>query len=101
MNAPGPQAHYWRGQALMSLGEPEAARADFRQTIKHAAISYVASSADPFIGLAAAELALGNREQAAQALAESRPRPVRWVDEPTVRAWLAELERELGTAPRS
>ncbi len=98
---PKPQAYYWRGQVLMGLGMAELAREDFRQTIRYQAISYVASSADPWVGLAAAELALGNREQAAQALAESRTRPVRWVDEPTVSAWLAELERELGAAPRS
>ena len=98
---PKPQAYYWRGQVLMDLGMAELAREDFRQTIRYQAISYVASSADPWVGLAAAELALGNREQAAQALAESRTRPVRWVDEPTVSAWLAELERELGAAPPS
>ncbi len=98
---PKPQAYYWRGQVLMGLGMAELAREDFRQTIRYQAISYVASSADPWVGLAAAELALGNRQQAAQALAESRRRPVRWVDEPTVSAWLAELERELEAAPGS
>lgn len=77
----------------------ELARKDFRQTIRYQAFSYVASGADPWVGLAAAELALGNREEAALALAESRTRPVRCVDEPTVLAWLEELERELGASP--
>ena len=101
LDGPKPQAYYWRGQVLMGLGMVELARKDFRQTIKHQAYSYVASSADPWIGLAAAELALGNREQAALALAESRTRPVRWVDEPTVLAWLEHLERELGASLNS
>ena len=99
LDGPKPQTDFWRGQVLLGLGMAELAREDFRQTIKHQAYSYVASSADPWVGLAVAELELGNREQAAQALAESRTRPVRWVDEPTVRAWLAKLERELGAAP--
>lgn len=101
LEGPKPQAYFWRGQVLLGLGMAELARKDFRQTIRHQAYSYVASSADPWVGLAAAELALGNREQAALALAESRTRPVRWVDEPTVLAWLEDLERELGASPRS
>ena len=101
LDGPKPQTYFWRGQVLLGLGMAELAREDFRQTIKHQAYSYVASSADPWVGLAIAELALGNREAAALALAESRTRPVRWVDEPTVLAWLEELERELGSPPQN
>jgi len=101
LNHPKPLAHFWRGQVLLGLGMAELARADFHETIKLESFSYVASSADPWVGLAIAELALGNREQAAEALAESRIRPVRWVDEPTVRAWLEELEREFGASPEN
>lgn len=101
LDGPKPQAYFWRGQVLLDLGMAELARKDFRQTLRYQATSYVASSADPWVGLAAAELALGNREQAALALAESRSRSVRWVDEPTVLAWLEQLERELGSPPQN
>ena len=85
-------ARQWRGQALLQLGQPQAARADFKQ-----AVLLEPDMADPYVGLAVAELALGNRKQAAEALAESRIRPVSWVDEPAITALLEHLERELGT----
>lgn len=92
----GTYAHFWRGMALLQSGRPLEAREDFRQ-----AVLSDPGSANPYVGLAAAELTLGNREQAAVALAESRSRPVHWADLPTVHAWLENLERELGSLPSS
>lgn len=105
-------ARQWRGLALLQLGEANAARDDFRSMLRYALdgegmappargqlselSKYVVESADPYVGLAAAELALGNREQAAQALADGRLRPISWVNEPIIAAWRESLERELG-----
>lgn len=105
-------ARHWRGMALLQLGEAKAARQDFRRVIQYAREDegpgapkrarmpetslYVVDSADPYVGLAAAELALGNRQQAAKALADSRLRPTSWLNEPTIVALRASLERELG-----
>ena len=106
-------ARQWRGLALLQLGEANAARQDFRHMLEFARegedpgpparaqlsdiSQYIVDAADPYVGLTAAELALGNREQAAQALADSRSRPVSWVNEITLRELLEDLERELGT----
>lgn len=105
-------ARQWRGMALLQLGEANAARQDFRTALQYALQGegpgaperaqlsetslYVVDSADPYVGLAAAELALGNRQQAAKALADSSLRPTSWLNEPTITAWRESLERELG-----
>jgi Tfp pilus assembly protein PilF len=105
-------ARQWRGLALLQLGEANAARDDFKSMLEYARegedpgrparaqlseiSQYIVETADPYVGLAAAELALGNREQAAQALADSRLRPVSWINEPIITAWRESLERELG-----
>ncbi len=89
-------ARQWRGQALLDSGEAEAARADFEHAILiQADASFGPDFADPYVGLAVAELALGNRHRAALALAESHSRPVSWINEPAVGAWRASVEREL------
>lgn len=90
-------ARLWRGLTLLQVGDAQAARDDFIEIDEH--IGHIVLSADHLVGLASAELALGNREQAAEALAASRSRPMRWEDEPKVRALLENLERELGTSP--
>ncbi len=90
-------ARLWRGLTLLQVGDALAARDDFIEIDQH--IGHIALSADHLVGRASAELALGNREQAAEALAASRTRPMRWPDEPKVRALLENLERELGTSP--
>ena len=84
-------AYQWRGQALLQNGQPEAARADFQRAIQDGF-----DSADAYVGQAVANLALGNRERAVEALATIRTRPVNWTDAPTVNTWIADLERELG-----
>lgn len=105
-------ARQWRGLALLQLGEANAARDDFKSMLQYALDGegmappargqlseigkYMVDSADPYVGLAAAELALGNREQAAQALADGRLRPISWINEPIIAAWRESLERELG-----
>lgn len=104
-------ARQWRGMALLQLGEANAARRDFRHMLQYARVDegpgvperaqlsetsrYIVDSADPYLGLAAAELALGNRERATKALADSRLRPMSWLNEPTIAAWRESLEREL------
>ena len=104
-------ARQWRGLALLQLGEANAARQDFGYILRYAIegkgpgpperaqlseiSQYIVETADPYVGLAAAEMALGNREQAAKALAESRVRPMSWLNEPMIAAWRESLEREL------
>ena len=91
-------ARQWRGQALLESGEADAGRADFEHAILiQVDAPFGPDFADPYVGLAAAELALGNRQRAALALAEARLRPVSWINEPTITAWLQDLERELGS----
>ena len=91
-------ARQWRGQALLESGEAEAGRADFEHAILiQVDAPFGPDFADPYVGLAAAELALGNRQRAALALAEVHLRPVSWINEPTITAWLQDLERELGS----
>ena len=84
-------AYQWRGQALLQNGQPEAARAEFQRIIQAGF-----DSADAYVGRAVAELALGNRQRAVQALETIRTRPVNWTDEPTISMWIRNLERELG-----
>ena len=104
-------ARQWRGLALLQLGEANAARQDFGYILRYAIegkdpgpperaqlseiSQYIVETADPYVGLAAAEMALGNREQAAKALAEIRERPMSWLNEPMIAAWRESLEREL------
>jgi len=88
-------ARLWRGLTLLRVGDAQAARDDFQKIVQH--VGLISLSADPLVGLGSAELALGNREQAAEALAESRSRHVRWTDEPTMRTLIEILERELRT----
>ena len=104
-------ARQWRGLALLQLGEANAAREDFKNMLQYARegegtgpparaqlseiSQYIVETADPYVGLAAAELSLGNREQAANALADSRLRPLSWLNEPMIAAWRESLEREL------
>ena len=92
-------ARQWRGLTLLQVGDAQAARDDFIEIDQH--IGHISMSADHLVGLASAELVLGNREQAAEALAESRSRHVRWEDEPKIRTLLENLERELGAARRN
>ncbi len=84
-------AYQWRGLALLQNGQPEAARADFQRAIQDGF-----DAADAYVGRAVADLTLGNREQALQALETIRSRPVNWADEPTISRWLTDLEREVG-----
>ena len=89
-------ARQWRGQALLDSGEAYAARADFEQAIGiQSDASFRPDFADPFVGLAAAELALGNRHQAELALGEARLRRVSWINEQDIGPLRASVERAL------
>ena len=86
-------AWYWRGRVLLHAGQPEAARSDFEQ-----ASLLNPDLADPYVGLAAAELALRDRQQAAKNLEMAFTRAVGWVDKPMTLAWFNELQRQLGVS---
>ena len=96
LDAANSYARQWRGQVLLGLGEAEAARADFERAIlNQAGASIGPDFADPYVGLAAAELALGNRRMATLALAEAQSRQVSWINEPTISKLRTVVEREL------
>ena len=86
-------AWYWRGRVLLDSGQPEAARADFNQAIRLSP-----DLADPYVGLAAVELAVGNHEQAVKALEMANTRFPGWVDKPITLAWFNELQRQIGVS---
>ncbi len=89
-------ARQWRGQALLESGEVEAAREDFVQAILiQADASFGPNFADPYVGLAAAELAYGNHRHAAQVLVEAQSRPVSWINEPAILTLHSHVERTL------
>ena len=89
-------ARQWRGQALLVAGEAEAAHADFLQAILiQADDSFGPDFADPYIGLAAAEVALGDFGHATQVLVEAQSRPVSWINAPAILALRADVERAL------
>lgn len=89
-------ARQWRGQALLVAGEAEAAHADFLQAILiQADDSFAPDFADPYVGLAAAEAALGDFRHATQVLVEAQSRPLSWINEPLILALRSEVERAL------
>ena len=87
-------AWYWRGRVLLDSGQPEAARSDFNQAIRLSP-----DLADPYVGLAAVEVAVGNRQEAVNALEMAYERAVRagWI-EPITLTWFIELQRQLGVS---
>lgn len=86
-------AWYWRGRVLLDSGQPEAARSDFKQAIRLSP-----DLADPYVGLAAVEVAVGNRQEAVNALEMAYERAVGWVDRPITLTWFIELQRQLGVS---
>jgi len=89
-------ARQWRGQALLVAGEAEAAHGDFVQAIRiQTDASIGLDFADSYVGLAAAELALGDHHHAGLVLAEARSRPPSWINEPSILALLSDVERAL------
>ena len=86
-------AWYWRGRVLLESGQPEAARSDFKQAIRLSP-----DLADPYVGLAAVEVAVGNRQEAVNALEMASERAVGWVDRPITLTWFIELQRQLGVS---